>query len=653
MSNKGAQTAVVDQLMLDEPNGPSTPMPPSRIHHHDNHYDIHRRIRHQGPGRVNPSPSIRQSWLFPVHRASPSTALPETTSVMTLNQRPSSTVSSLATAQSVPPSVAMNHKERRNFSGSARSRLTKIDRISKMMLNTNATSSSNLMDGSALFTSQASPRRARLSLQPQTVPVADASRSSIAAIQASEPVSHSASLPVAPHTPTSSNFPRHVIVRSTSPHRALEDLSEKADDPDSFSSSLPSTPAFAAGMDPSLNVDSTSPISEKANRHTSMPLPRTEWRLYALPDVEEPERAHGEGSGPGSGIGDTSFQYSASNASSTTNLENHPYSCHPLAHTRQNSSSTYYTMTPNASNLDLSVNSSQTNLSFMDTPDTNQGSVSGLPPLAPKAIKNTKSPLALRRSSTVSTAASSPSNTFLNKGSFPKSSLSPNAAHANKVLTQERQRIILEILQTERSYVDGLIILQTLFYEPLNAPYANGNTSGMNTTTSLHMNNHVNGTGTTLTTAHPPYYASSTVGSNSTLSASAAPLLSKKSVGEIFSNFSEILQINTLLLTQLETRICGSTLSTGWESDEEAEDRDVPEDDDENQDHHVEQKPKQVLVSVKGQNGEQEQLVVLDTDWCVGDIFTEIVSDLVHLSVSPVALVWKTVYLTLIVSLVS
>jgi hypothetical protein len=175
----------------------------------------------------------------------------------------------------------------------------------------------------------------------------------------------------------------------------------------------------------------------------------------------------------------------------------------------------------------------------------------------------------------------------------------------------------------------------------------------MNTTTSLHMNNHVNGTGTTLTTAHPPYYASSTVGSNSTLSASAAPLLSKKSVGEIFSNFSEILQINTLLLTQLETRICGSTLSTGWESDEEAEDRDVPEDDDENQDHHVEQKPKQVLVSVKGQNGEQEQLVVLDTDWCVGDIFTEIVSDLVHLSVSPVALVWKTVYLTLIVSLVS
>ncbi|KAF9988138.1 hypothetical protein BGZ65_011851 [Modicella reniformis] len=597
---------------------------------------------------------------------------------MTLNQRPrtnvtSSLAASSATAQSVPPSVAMNHKERRNFSGSARSRLTKIDRISKMMLNPNA-SAPNAMDGpTSIFSSQASPRRARLSLQPQTVPVADAK--SLASIQTSEPVSLIEPLPAGssslssvasavPHTPTNSSYPRHIIVRSTSPHPTLEDSDKSPSaDADSFSTSLPSTPAFPAGVDPSHNGDSVAPSSssEKVNRHASMPLLKSGWRLYDLPDVEESEQGPGEGSG-NSREDRSGFQYSASNASSTTNLENHPYPYHAAAHTRQDSTSTYYTMTPNASNLDLPATSSQTNLNSMDpsvlsSPDSNlvpssaantyQGPTHSTATAVnlPKAIKNNKSPLALRRSSTISsTNTSSPSNTFLNKSSFPKSSLSPNAGYASKTLTQERQKIVLEILQTERSYVDGLLILQTLFYEPLNSPYATSN-SGMNTTTSLYMSNsHVNGSasgtgagtgtgagvGTVFTTISPPYYPSTTVGSNSTLSTSAAPLLSKKSIGEIFSNFPEILQVNTLLLTQLETRICGSTLSTGWESDEDETGEESPYNgDDENrslrQDQHsTEQKPKQVLVTVSGQNGEQEQLVVLDTDWCVGDIFVEI-----------------------------
>ncbi|KAF9954382.1 hypothetical protein BGZ70_010585, partial [Mortierella alpina] len=48
----------------------------------------------------------------------------------------------------------------------------------------------------------------------------------------------------------------------------------------------------------------------------------------------------------------------------------------------------------------------------------------------------------------------------------------------------------------------------------------------------------------------------------------------------------------------------------------------------------TEQKPKQVLVTVKSQGGETEQLLVLDADWCIGDIFTEITytSALTHIN---------------------
>ncbi|KAG0371621.1 hypothetical protein BGX24_001412 [Mortierella sp. AD032] len=653
---------------------------------------------------------------------------------MTLNQRPqnmrsdpsssTSSNSTSAVSPTMPPNAGMNHKERRNFSGSARSRLTKIDRLSKMMLTTNA-SSPNLITGSTAGLPRAtSPRRTRPSLQSQPNSTNATTSAASAAVAAAAAAATSASpvkipgasssrstkvgSPISPsfkgsrqsfgtsHTGGgTNNYPRHIVMRADSPHCMLDDAMDSEAATDDFSTSLPLASGFAAGVDPVVNSEreltpATPVNSEKANRHASMPLPKPGWRLYDVPDHEESINSqHGQNDGSGSGSGFESgnggnggdggsiFHYSASNASSTTHLEHYPY-MHHAAHARQDSSSTFYTMTPNASHLDLSMPTSNHNLGSIDPSTDSNSSVTGhtqgqqgpptpspgiynMPPPLPKAIKNNKSPLALRRSSTISsTSSSSPSNTYLSKGSFPKSSLSSTMIHNSKTLTQERQKIILEILRTERSYVDGLVVLQTLFYEPLNAPYATSTYpySGMNTTTSMY-----SATNTTLphnnnTNKHPnpnnnngwsgatnpaassstlslntsaSFYPTSTVGSNLTLAASAAPFLPKKSVSEIFSNFSEILQINMLLLTQLETRICGSTFSTGWESDEDETeathgDEDGAEDGEDagSQESKANRKPNQVLVTVGSQAGAQEQLLVLDADWCVGDIFIEI-----------------------------
>ncbi|KAF9956554.1 hypothetical protein BGZ72_002688 [Mortierella alpina] len=639
----------------------------------------------------------------------------------------SSLSSTSAAGASTAGSTILNHGQRNNkrvINGSARSRLTKIDRLSKMMLNPNA-SAPNLVDGNSAFASPASPRRPLLNLQSQSNPLPAADIPSLASplsvqsqmslgnagkASADQPTTPIAAASIPTAASNASSYPRHIIMRASSPHRTIEDHLEMDPPTDAFSSSLPSTSAFPPGIEVSHHTSgsgSSSGKTEKANRHTSMPLPKPGWRLYDVPNVEEPhaeQQEQGEGTGAGSKPGGeerSGFQYSASNASSTTNLDSHhhPYlHQRPVAHSRQESNSTYYTMTPNTSNLDLSLaSSSHTNLSTLLDPSamsasdlntTSQSSAQGssgtgsFQPV-PKAIRNSKSPLALRRSSTTSsTSSSSPSNTYLSKGSFPKSSLSAIQQHESKTLTQERQKIVLEILRTERSYVDGLLVLQSLFYEPLNAPYATGNNSGMNTTTSLysnlggqplqhhqhnhqhtnnikHLNTNTGGVGTgapggtqnssTMPANASSHYPSSTMGSNSTLSAAAAPLLTKKSVSEIFSNFSEIVQVNTLLLTQLETRICGATFSTGWESDED-EDADIGvikeegssagEEDEEiekkqgqeqslseeqqQQQQPTDQKPKQVLVTVKGQGGEKEQLLVLDADWCIGDIFIEI-----------------------------
>ncbi|KAF9124881.1 hypothetical protein BGW39_007840 [Mortierella sp. 14UC] len=707
---------------------PSSPSHPPPVHN----YNIQQRIRQGGAGgRSNTSPSLRQSWLFPTNRASPSTALPEATSVMTLNQRPqnmrsdpSSTSSNSASAVSptVPPNAGMNHKERRNFSGSARSRLTKIHRLSKMMLTTQASSPNLNVGSTAGLPRAASPRRARPSLHsPSNATTSAASTAvsaAVAAVTSASPVkipgssSARSSKVGSPTSPAfkgsrqsfgashvgggNSNYPRHIVMRAASPHCMMDGALDCDAPADSFSSSLPLASGFAAGVDPAINGDpatAAAPVnSEKANRHTSMPLPKPGWRLHDVPDVEESRNSqHGQDDGSGSasgfdsgngaGDGGSIFHYSASNASSTTHLDHYPYSHHAV-HARQDSTSTFYTMTPNASHLDLSMPASNHTLGSMDPSTDSNSSVTGhaqgqqgptpspsiynMPPPLPKAIKNTKSPLVLRRPSTTSSSSSSsPSNTYLNKGSFPKSSLSSTMIHSSKTLTQERQKIILEILRTERSYVDGLIILQTLFYEPLNAPYATTGYpyAGMNTTTSMYSTTNTTLPHTNNTNKHPnpntnnngwsgatnpaassstlslntsaSVYPASTIGSNSTLAASAAPLLPKKSVSEIFSNFSEILQINMLLLTQLETRICGSTFSTGWESDEDETDAAHGDenggDDGESNgaaarshESKASRKPDQVLVTVGSQAGEQEQLLVLDADWSVGDIFIEI-----------------------------
>ncbi|KAG0034410.1 hypothetical protein BGZ81_004891 [Podila clonocystis] len=681
MANKGAQTVVPseathpDDYTVSTPSSTSKPLSsPPPVHNLQGPYNIRIHKVHAGASRINSSPSIRQSWLFPTNRASPSTALPETTSVMTLSQRPqnirsehpplSTSSSSAASAYAVSPTLSSNSAmyQKRNFSGSARSRLTKIDRLSKMMFNPN-TSAPSLLDASSPFP-PASPRRARLSqVHKDTSSAPDPSLSSLSSLSPlpSLPTESnsgtkgvtSSNICLPPHQQISAqtSYPRHIIMRSSSPHRTLDDTA----DGDTLSSSLPSASAFPDGVEISIPGNNSS-TSDKSSRHASMPLPRPGWRLYDVLDQEDGDGQHDhDGSGSAFGSSGTddhhSFHYSASNASSTSNLAQHG---------RQDSISSFYTATPNASNLDLSLGSSlNNNLNTLDNSITEShmstspsqisyASSHNLPPppqLVPKAFRNNKSPLALKRSSTTSNSSASPSNTYASKGLMPKSSLSNDAIPASKTLTLERQKFIVEILRTERSYVDGLVVLQTLFYEPLNAPYSTNSNSGMNTTTSFNLNtthsykynntstissfnntsNHNINTGPAPTS---PYYTTSTMGSNSTLSAAAAPLLSKKSVNEIFSNFSEILQVNTLLLTQLETRICGTTFSTGWESDEDEEgDRERQDEGQEEEDHEDGahgRKPNQVLVTVGSQGGELEQLLVLDQDWCVGDIFIEI-----------------------------
>ncbi|GJJ70650.1 hypothetical protein EMPS_03000 [Entomortierella parvispora] len=631
---------------------PRTSHPPPVQRHHDlqQPYNIHQRIRQPGQtpgGRSAASPSIRQSWFVPANRAMPSTSFPETTSVVTRTPRPSNTRSSIsspssttstsasasAVSPSVPPRAASNPKERRNFSGSARSRLSKIDRLNRMTLNQN-TSAPSLIDVSTVFPSPVSPIRGRINLQSPTRSTAEPPYSSSTVTSPSpsafiDPVSSSKATEsgsaAAASSTQSISHPSHMTT-----HSGSQSSNNSSDD--YHSSSLPSTHGFPDGVD-AADSDKAELKTEKASRHTSMPLTllRPGWRLYDVPDTDDADSQY-EFDPSGTGDEDRHDLFnSPSNASSTTNFEHY----HPI-HGRQDPAKPFYSTTPNASNLDLSLGSSNS----IDSPVLAPADAlfTGLnPPVAPvlntKTSKNNgKSPLALKRSSTTSfTSASSPSNTVLTRGSLPMSSLSSTAIHRTKALTEERQKIILEILRTERSYVDGLIILQTLFYEPLNAPYASNHSfSGMATMTSLASGTgpYFSATSNSASLAHPSYYASSTIGSNSTLASSAAPLLSKKSVGEIFSNFSEILKINTLLLTQLENRICGATFSTGWESDEE-EATAEREDEYRGEDREVKKSGRgdisnQVLVTVGSQGGEREELLVLDEDWCVGDIFIEI-----------------------------
>lgn len=95
---------------------------------------------------------------------------------------------------------------------------------------------------------------------------------------------------------------------------------------------------------------------------------------------------------------------------------------------------------------------------------------------------------------------------------------------ANLVAIEEKMRkrglVARELLETERAFVESLRILHDSFYQPLLARC--GGRKG---------------------SPEPP---------------SEQPILSRKAIAEIFSNFVDILQLNTELLDQLEERMGGS-----------------------------------------------------------------------------------------------
>ncbi len=89
------------------------------------------------------------------------------------------------------------------------------------------------------------------------------------------------------------------------------------------------------------------------------------------------------------------------------------------------------------------------------------------------------------------------------------------------LLMAHRQRLAKELLDTERSFVASLTLIDQEYYQPLMASL--GKIKGM------------------------PSSSSSTT--------APAPILSRKSISDIFSNFYDILQLSKELLSQLEERL--------------------------------------------------------------------------------------------------
>ncbi|KAF9976419.1 hypothetical protein BGZ73_008621 [Actinomortierella ambigua] len=689
------------------------------------------RLRQQphSTGSRNSTASVRQSWVVPTNRASAPTAAPDVTSVITLNHhRPSvsrhdgSTASTSSTA-----SITYSHSSGHHSSATSGTNTSSIhSTISSTYSNSTYNQSQQRRNA---------PRgtlRTRLRMihgnssapnihQPPSTPIeGNSTTASSTTVDHQQPALPSGALPLlsqppngaslstnensstAPSFPPRSSFPLHIVMHPALPQTAsisTDEPTNTSNNTDCQSSSLSAECSFALGVEHSSLETTATPTtptaaavsnSEKAARHSSMPLPRPGWRLYDLPDLHEDEVLDDtEGYGYVD-EGPHHFVYNASNASSVTNLS-HPHQPSSRTHSRQNSSTTFFSITPaNLSALDLSspsFSSSSSSYPLSDeilsstplSPSSSQPYLantlspplpasSAIPaptttttsnsmgPAAPPLPRSLKNPLALRRSSTIThSIASSPSNTLLSPTSLNKTSLNASlAARPTKVLTEERQRLVLEILTTERTYVDGLLVLQHLFYEPLNAPHAHMvNSHHSNTVTSQKVSYSTHNTLASNPDSHDQVYNTSTTGtlpgtlysslantsvtslignngggtiSSTTTTANAnnmPPLLSKKSISEIFSNFAEILRVNTVLLTQLEKRICGTTFSTGWESDEEEKEPNGEESGGgAGEGERLYQR--QVIVAVGTQGGETEHIVVLDEDWCIGDIFVEI-----------------------------
>ncbi|SPO32387.1 probable Don1 - cytokinesis protein Don1 [Ustilago trichophora] len=169
--------------------------------------------------------------------------------------------------------------------------------------------------------------------------------------------------------------------------------------------------------------------------------------------------------------------------------------------------STAHSQTPERSNSAASFGSSE-GLAAGDQPPSD--TVSVLSSSASSSAHGT-GPSTVSQTSTISAGSTRPSY-FLRRAAT-----APGQAADFTLLMAHRQRSARELLDTERSFVASLTLIDQEYYQPLMASLGKG--KGPASTTQ------------------------------------AAPILSRKSVSDIFSNFYDILQLSRELLSQLEERL--------------------------------------------------------------------------------------------------
>lgn len=140
------------------------------------------------------------------------------------------------------------------------------------------------------------------------------------------------------------------------------------------------------------------------------------------------------------------------------------------------------------------------------------------PPTSPTASK--------RIEDSIHSASSSGADTVGRRGVLKRASTEPGNGGASSYDEKIRKRalIVRELLSTERVFVEALQLLHDSFYQPLLARC--GGLKG-----------------------------------SSNLSTSEPPILSRKAIADIFSNFVDILRLNSELLGRLETRIAGKDVT--------------------------------------------------------------------------------------------
>ncbi|GAC74718.1 predicted Rho/Rac guanine nucleotide exchange factor [Moesziomyces antarcticus T-34] len=127
------------------------------------------------------------------------------------------------------------------------------------------------------------------------------------------------------------------------------------------------------------------------------------------------------------------------------------------------------------------------------------------------------------QSSTISAGSTRPS-AFLRRAAT-----APHQPTDSSLMMAHRHRSARELLETERSFVASLTLIDQEYYQPLMASLTKSKASASST-------------------------APNAGSSSATPASAAAPILSRKSISDIFSNFYDILQLNRELLSQLEER---------------------------------------------------------------------------------------------------